>query len=656
MAQSEKLSKSQKEDRDILVKVDGYFSSALNSPTWVSARENMMTCHKYKEGDQWTSEELTELKNRHQPPTVNNQVKVTIDRMVGQFVKTRTRIGYRGRNSPTDEPVANTLSDLFLYIRQNTQLEFEEREMVEDGFTGGFGVLEASVTFDDMFKPDIQIRHEDCFSIFPDPNSKRYDWNKDAKFICRAKWVDVDEAKELYPDKSIQISGMVTDNHAGLLGSIDSFKKDNYIDPQNERIRIVECEYKVLEKKTMLFFSDGTSVDSEDISTGQMKEIKASGREYRKIERLTHKMYVGVFSGGVLFEHKEVDRTYFKFIPYFADRKKSGEPYSRIFISLTMQDAINKRESKALHLLSTNQSIYEEDAVSNENELATEVARPDGQVKLRRGGMEKFRLEKNLDLAVTQFNMHNQAKSDYRQITGVNPDALGEKSEVRSGIGIARKQAMTDMIVAPQNDNIRRTRVILANVVLELIQKNFTEEKIVYITDDLNKSRTVSLSKDHIAAIKQSQYDVIVEDLPDVTTIQQEQLQTIGNLLPQILPFGPFWVRFLIQMSDLRDKEAILKQLEQASQPPPADPKINLTLQWTELPAEQQAAFAQKMGMPSLVQAIMANPQQPAHISKIQGEVSKEAMKGDVQHEKMKGDMQKEMMKGQMQKESVGSA
>ena len=71
--------------------------------------------------------------------------------------------------------------------------------------------------------------------------------------------------------------------------------------------------------------------------------------------------------------------------------------------------------------------------------------------------------------------MHNQAKADYRMVVGVNPDALGERSEVRSGVGIARKQQMTDVVISPIYDNFRRTRQMLAMNVLELIQKFMTK-------------------------------------------------------------------------------------------------------------------------------------------------------------------------------------
>ena len=61
-------------------KLDGYFRSALDHPTWSAWRKHARDCFAYKEGDQWTAAEVKELEKRGQPATVNNQVKVTLDR------------------------------------------------------------------------------------------------------------------------------------------------------------------------------------------------------------------------------------------------------------------------------------------------------------------------------------------------------------------------------------------------------------------------------------------------------------------------------------------------------------------------------------------------------------------------------------------------
>ena len=637
-------------ENDTLVRLNAFFVSSLDHPTWISWRENAVKCYAYKEGEQWSAEELSALKKRGQPATVNNQIKVTIDRMVGQFVKQRTRLGFRGRN-PQDEKIANALTDVFLFIRQNNNFEYEERETAEDGFTSGFGIIEAWVSFDDLLNPEIKLASRDPLDFYPDPNFKRYNWNEDAKFIARAKWMDLDEATALYPKHKLELNGVVNESPAVLSEpTIDGFKNDIYVDTEKKRVRLVETWYKTRERKVLFTSSSGQTTDVSHLPDGKIKKRERKDPGSRVIEKVESKMWMAVHTAGIVFSHKEVDRKHFPFVPFIANRKKTGEPYSQILLALPLQDAINKRESKAIHLLNTNQTISEENIIKDKVQHAIEKARPDGHMEVAPGGLSqnKFELRNNVELAATQFTMHSEAKVDLRQVTGVNPDALGEPSAMRSGVGVARKQQMTDIIVAPIFDNFRRTLEILGQVVLELVQKFLTEKKVFMITDDLNKSREITINSDESNDLKVGIFDVISEDLPDTTTIQQEQMQTIGSLLPQILPFGPFWTKLLLQMSDIRNKDEMIKQIEAQSQPPPPDAKISLSLQWTEMTAIEKIAWAMKLQMPELAQALQQAQPEAAHI--VKAKVDLETDQNNANDDIIKG--QFDMAKGQQDLES----
>ena len=651
---------SKRDKKEVLVKAEGFFRTALDHPMQVEWRKNALKCFKYKENEQWTKDELAVLNKRGQPPSVNNQISVTINRLVGQYVKFKTRLSFRGRNAQQDDELANAYTDIFRFIAQNSNLEFEEREMAEDGFTGGFGVLETAISFGDDYQPEILIKNEDAFNIFPDPYSKRYDWNEDAKFICRAKWLDLDEAQELYPNSKRELEGFVTTDGLGSLGDVDGFKKDNYVDAHKRMVRVVECWWKEKTKEQICLFDDGSVLNKQtlvitpsDGSPPQQLDKKTVDtlqelRQYQEIERLTGKMHVCVFTGGVLLEYKTLDRDRFPWVPYYVSRKKSGEPYSLIFIALPMQDAINKRESKALHLLNTNKAIFQTNAVADTDELAEEMAKPDGKIEVR--NVEQFQIHDNIELAVSQFNMHNQAKEDFRRITGINPDALGESSEVRSGVGIARKVAMTDLIIAPIFDNLRRTRVGLARNVLELVQKYYTEPKVFAITDDLKQTKIVTLDQRELHS-KQTIYDVVADEVPDLTTLQQEQFQIFAQTLPSILQFGPFWAKFFIQMSDLRNKEELLQMLEQQMQPPPNEPKIAVSAQLDALTPPERAAIWAKMGMPEVAQAVMELQPEPSDVASARADSEGEQIKGQVQREKAQMDIVAGREKLQMERE-----
>lgn len=620
--------RSTKEERTTLQKVEDYFTSVIDDPSHVEWRDEIaLPCFKYKEGDQWPDSEKAELKRRNQPETVNNQVNVTINRLVGQFVKSRTKTQFKPRNANVDQGIADVLNDLYLYIAQSNELEFEERDMLEEGVTSGVGWLEIFVEHDEAFQPEIKIRAVDNFEVFLDPTSRRYDPNDDATFICRAKWMDTEEAARMFPDKASQIRRTTSDATRGLLGSVDTFRNlSEFFDTKRNRIRLIECQYKTHVVERKFLFSNGTVLEKEDATDAVLKSASKAGLSWEEVSRPTTVLRTAVFAHGILLEDTKSVRNRFAYVPYYVSRKKNGAPYSLIFIALSMQDAINKRESKALHLLNTNQAIYEQGAVEDKGELANEMARPDGQIELARGHAEKFRLEKNTDLAVTQMNFHNAALSAFRMITGVNPDALGEKSEVRSGLGIARKVAMTDLIVASIFDNLRRTRVTLAKSVLDAVQAFYTEEKIFTITDNVNAPREVRLDNNSLEAIKQTQFDIVISEMPDFETVQEQQFATLGQLLPQILPYGPFWARIMLQMSNLRDKEALLKQLDNVP-PPPNDPKISISAQIDMLSPEERAFLYMKMGAPQVAQAVLQNQIPPTNVMKEQGEMRRNAGK-----------------------------
>jgi hypothetical protein len=83
-----------------------------------------------------------------------------------------------------DVQTADTASDLFRWVDQTNGAEFEETDQIKDGFIGGFGVLEACSYTTPSGEPTVTLRDENPFYIFPDPHSRRYDWNEDAKFVA----------------------------------------------------------------------------------------------------------------------------------------------------------------------------------------------------------------------------------------------------------------------------------------------------------------------------------------------------------------------------------------------------------------------------------------------------------------------------------------
>ena len=606
------------EDDTILKKIEGYFRESVRDSSWKSFLKNAVKVNEYKENEQWTEDEIKELVTiRHQPLYINNQVKVTIDRLNGQFAQLKTRIALRPRTK-ADQKLADLYSDIFRFIYQNNNLEFEERDCADDGFTGGRGVLDIQVEFDDTLLPQIKIRAEDSLAIHPDPHSKHYDWNEDALYVNRSKWVDVNRAVELFPEHGVKLRGMLSseDPARGDLAEKDKLEDDKegrFVDIDRQRIRLVEVQYKKFKRET-LWLADDEAIPGDEISDAAAKK-----RGLQRLDRMTHKIFLGVFTEGLLLSHEETEKERFSFVQFIVHRKKSGEPYGPAWAALPLQDSINKRGSKAMHLLSSRRVKYEKGAITDRDALAEELAKPDGQVEIEDGFFAKFEFEDNRDLAAAHMQFHDSDIVNFRRVTGINPESLSEKSELRSGAAIDKKISQANTVTAGAFDNFRRTRVAMSLTIMDCVQHYYTPRKIELVTDDSDAAKVIDLDPDTLNAMKQARYDVVVATVPSLANIEEDQFNVLSQLIPQMSQASPFWARMLLSASSLRDKDKFIKQLDQLPKGPQISPKMTITAQLDAMSPIERAYLYQQMGADEIAETVMQENRPTTDMLKLQG-------------------------------------
>lgn len=613
-----------RQEKELLTKLDKNFQSALQHPTWQNFAKHAKIDFEFRENKQWTGEEEKELEKRGQAATTENEINVVVKRLNGAHKRQKTRIMFRGRNVGPDESAANVLSDLALHAQQNSGYEFEEGDMFDDGNVSGFGVMECKIIMGDDLEPTIKLEAEDVLNVFPDPNTKKYNWNQDANHISRAKWTSLEEAQELYPHKKKELKAFI--NLDPVQNETSNFRKDNYIDSKSERVRLVEQWYKE-RKREQIIFKDGETEDVSELSDAKVKKMLAGGGQL--IPRVKTEMKMAVFVGDVLLESKDspYDHGLFPFVPFFVYRKKDGEPYSDIRLLIDPQREINKRRSKALHLLSTNQVVFEEGAIQDRDELAREMAKPDGQIVYKKG--RKLEIIKNIEVASSQIALHAESKAAVTRISGVSNESLARGSEIRSGIGLQRKQMEQSILLLPIFDNLRRTRLMIGDLIFGLIKQYYTSERVFSVTDDQNMSRQIDFTQEHIETIKDGIYDMIIEETPDTTTIQDEQFVMIRDMLNG-LNLPPNYVAALLpivlSLSQIRGKEEVMKQIQELGQPGPEHPKMVMNLVWSELSPEEKAGFARLNGWEELALFELEAGDQAAHVTKEEGSTLRKQM------------------------------
>lgn len=626
-----------KESDDVIItRLHNYFTQAIDHPVWQDWRTNAAKDYRFREGDHWTKAELAELAERGQPPTVQNEVKPIIDRVHGQFLMTRQTTTFIAQNSPADDPVANLQADLLRYTDQKTGYEFHESAVALDGLTGGFGVLEVGWKYDNDGYRCIYQRRENPFHMYPDPFSVEPDWS-DAKCIQRAKWLDVEDAIALWPDKESDLRAFMHGYEyelsvdPGMLNDANSL----YLDRARKRIRPVETWYKRKVKRFVVLTKDGALTYTTPLlkeTAGKVLKLMPKGTVVTE-PMYVDQMWLGVHIGALLIHHDRspYKHTRFPFVPLFADRKNNGEPFGLARNIVPINEAIDKRKSKALNMLSNRRIIAEKGALADPENASTQNAKADGYIEVENGALSGGRIlfPDNQDIGQAQVMLLQDDKATMPRVSGISDESLGMRTEVRSGAGIARKQAMTSLITNPVVQNLRRFRFERTKLVYELGKEVYTEEMAFQVTDDPNSVRLIQLTKSAIATIKEKKYDLVITDSPDYTTVREQELEMVMQTLPQIATLGPGFGKFVLELTNLRNKKGLQAMLDQMSQPPPPPPpKIALSMKWEELQPEEKAYVAlQAFQDPEFAKILAGKNADPAFLAKIKGSLAETQIK-----------------------------
>lgn len=612
-------------------------AEAVSHPVWRDYREEACKAYRYREGDQWTPDEIAELERRGQPVTTRNEVKPIVDRVHGQFIETYATTTFLGRNTPADDPAATVLADLGRHTDQQSGYEFVESEITKDTLTAGVGWLEIDVTENELGESMIYEGWEDPLCIFPDPYFRKQDLS-DAKFIGRSKWLDLEDAIALVPDKEKELRTIVygrgyeLDESYGIDPRVLNTPNYVFVDADRERVRPVELWYRRKVKQYRVFTPDGSVVVTDPLSAREARDLsQAFGADAFSTKPIIgEQMWKGIFCAGLLLYHEPLPRNLFPFIPCFCDRKKNGQPFGLVKNLIPIQDAINKRESKAMNMFSNRRVIAEDGVVKDVAAFQDENARADGFNEVERGAISQGRIlvQGNEDVGTGNLQMLQEAKSAMPRVSGIPEEAMGFNTQVRSGSGIARKQNMTNLVVNPLVLNLRAFRHAKAKVQLQLMKAVYTKEMVFKVTDNPNAARQVELTHDTIAAMNERVYDIIITDSKDYETVRAEQLDMFFELWPKIASLGPAAAQVALMMTDIREKDALAKMLAQASQPAPSRPTMSMSFTWADLSDQEKAYFAMaSMQAPELAQFLAERAGDPAWMAKLKAEMAKTEVK-----------------------------
>jgi hypothetical protein len=508
----------------------------------------------YKDGYQWSSAEKEALKARGQPEVTINYVSRKVELMCGLERKSRTDPKAFARN-PVDEDKADAATQALRYMSDDNNLPLIRSDVYENLMVEGVGGAEIVLVDDGRGGADITFEQVPFDRLWWDPHSRRLDFS-DARHRGIVIWMDRDQASEMWPDAE----DLISDTFQTQTGSYgDRPNEIVWCDSKRERIRVVQCHWQ---ERNEWWVSTYTRV-------GFLAEpTKSPFLDAR-----------GKSACGLRMTSAHIDR--------------ENNRYGMVRDLISMQDEVNKRRSKALHLLSVAQVVTEDGAVADIDKARREVARPDGVIVVNPG--MKFEIDRGNDLAVGQFQLLQHATAEM-QASGPNASMSGTDPRELSGRAILAQQAGGAAAHEPIADTLRMWNRDLLSIAWMAARQFWTAGRWVRVTDELNSTRWVGINQpvrlmDELAALPDDQraqamqqmqivpgdprlqqvirvenditdmdVDITIEEGIDVPSIQAEQFQNLLQLAgtqPGLIP-----PEMLIAASNFRNKEDLLKMLK----------------------------------------------------------------------------------------------
>lgn len=327
------------------------------------------------------------LRGRGQPEIWTNRIQPAIDGILG--VMEGSRVDPRAYpRTPQDEDSADVATKTLRYIADVTSFDETKLDCAENFWIEG--ECAAIIECDGEDITVTQIRWEE---FFYDPRSRRHDY-KDARYLGFAKWLSTDLLAQLYPAQYAQFGEMLLSEP--LFETKWGDRPENltpWVSRKDRRCLVVTLFHQV------------------------------GGRWYRCV----------YCAAGVLehtdagyYDHKGRSLCPIEAAACYVDRE--NRRYGRVRNMIPIQDEINARRSRLLHLANSRQ-IQERElgATQVDAEVArAEASKADGVIP------PGWMLVQTTDMAAGQAQLLQESKTEIERM-GPTPAVLGRQEANQSG-------------------------------------------------------------------------------------------------------------------------------------------------------------------------------------------------------------------------------
>jgi hypothetical protein len=494
--------------------------------------EQKMSRH-YYHGAQWTPEEIRILRERRQPIITINRLGRKIDSIAGLVLRLRQDPKAWPRN-PSGADGAEVATQCIRTVLDGNEWYFLDNYCVTQAAIEGIAGVELKLIPGDHGDPDLGMDFIFGDDFFYDPRSFKPDFS-DSRFMGIAKWLDVEAAVELFPDREEEIRSLMVETGFDLTTHADREFKWVYVN--EHRVRLVEHWYKHRNKWYWAFYCSFI--------------LLAQGESPFMDERKRSSCRFHMWSAAV--DH-DGDR-------YGLTRNLKGP-----------QDEINARRSKALHISNVTRLKLQKGAVDDVETTRREAARPDGVIEYNVGFEPPQEAEKNNDLQAHMLLLQH-ATSEIDGFANINPALMqADGKDEHSGVAINLLQKAGIAEIGTFLRNYRSWKIRVYRAIWNTIQTTWQAERWIRVSGQDGVKQFLAVNKLGLNqwgqptitnAVGSLDVDIILDEGPDVANLMQDAWEVLAQMPPGTVPPD-----ILIKLMPLPNsvRKEVLQEMQQAAQ------------------------------------------------------------------------------------------
>ena len=550
---------------------------------WNSIYNNAEKDVQFIIGKQWNDDDIEERKRDGRPYLTLNKLPQFVQRVVGEFRKKEFAIQVKPAFYGEDFQISNledtkqyklseVLQNIIKYIEVNSNAYYHYKWAFQQAVEGGIGWIRVLTSYvnDDTFQLDIKIKSvKNRSSVLLDPYCEEPDFS-DARWALIYTRMEKDDFRRKFPNARFE--GVTNWN---IIPNFWIYQ---------DKITLAEYFIRYPTRRTLVLLNTGEVMYKDEIED-VIDELYENYGKFIAAERdvTAWKVHWFLTNGYEILDDTEWPGSIIPIIPVIGRTHTwDGHPIIKSLVadaidSQRMHNYFLTAATEKVALMPKSPYIGPEDAFEGyEDKWETANRKNHAYLPYNPLASAPPVRANNVTMSAEEMRLALAGDKEIRETIGIYDAFLGATNEV-SGKVLAAKIAQNSPIIFEFFDNFKLALQKIGKILVDIIPKIYTEERVITLERGTGKKDTVVINKTEVDEetenqvivndIRQGKYDVTVSMANAHDTPSEEFLDriiSIAQYMPQVAQIAPDLIVKAMQFPGSRE---VAERLEKTLPP-----------------------------------------------------------------------------------------